>query len=158
MVLKRQILEIANIWQPWRYMKHFSPPDNLPLADEEAVPFRDRASSDTLKASQGDAAHNAQDDDQTRLPPTNALSQPNDDAMAGIRKATPSPAPLLDVQALCGILLVSRDTVYRLVARGELSSLRVGGKLRFRRADMEAYLDRSREAAARRDIYGREKD
>ena len=138
-------------------MKHLNPPDNLPLVDDEDVHFREDVSRDTLKPSQSDAAHNAPEENWTRRSPANALSQPNDQAMAETKK-TPSPAPLLDAQALCALLLVSRDTIYRLVERGELPFLRIGGKLRFRTEDVEGYLNRCRDAATRRTRYGSQKD
>jgi len=73
-------------------------------------------------------------------------------------KETPLLAPLLDAQALCALLLVSRDTVYRLVERGELPFFKIGGKLRFRTDDVEGYLNRCRDVASRRDRYGSQKD
>jgi excisionase family DNA binding protein len=138
-------------------MKYVNPPDNLPLIDDEDVHFREGESRDTLKPSQSDAAHDAPGEDRTRSSPANALSQPNDQAMAKTKK-TPLLAPLLDAQALCALLLVSRDTVYRLVERGELPCLKIGGQLRFRRDDVEDYVNRCRDAASRRDRYGSQED
>jgi excisionase family DNA binding protein len=47
---------------------------------------------------------------------------------------------LFDVRGLAGFLGVSRASVYRLVARGELVPVRVGERLRFRPEDVDAYL------------------
>jgi excisionase family DNA binding protein len=138
-------------------MKHINPPDNLPLVDDEDVHFRDRASGDTLTPSQGDTTRNAPNEHPSRRFPANALSQPNDQAMAA-RKKTPTSAPLLDTEALCALLLVSRDTIYRLVGRGELPFLKIGGQLRFRMDDVEEYVTRCREAKPRHEQYGRPKD
>jgi excisionase family DNA binding protein len=48
---------------------------------------------------------------------------------------------LLRVGELAGLLHVSPGTVYRLVRRGELPGVRVGGQWRFRREDCEGWLD-----------------
>ena len=50
---------------------------------------------------------------------------------------------LFSVSELGRHLGVSRWTVYRLVNKGELRAVRVGERLRFRPADVDAYLDRS---------------
>jgi excisionase family DNA binding protein len=136
-------------------MKHINPPDNLPLVDDEDVHFRDSASSDNVELlPSSDAAHDASGL-QTHRSPAIAPSQPNDEAMAE-SKRTPSPASLLDTEALCALLLVSRDTAYRLVERDELRCFRIGSKLRFRMDDIEEYLRRCR--ASRSDRYGNQKD
>jgi excisionase family DNA binding protein len=53
--------------------------------------------------------------------------------------------PLLTINAACGVLQVSRNTLYRLVERGELHPSRVGERLRFRPDDVRDYLERGRE-------------
>jgi putative molybdopterin biosynthesis protein len=42
---------------------------------------------------------------------------------------------------------VSRDTIYRLVDRGDLRAVHVGRQLRIREADFDAYLERARSDA-----------
>jgi excisionase family DNA binding protein len=56
--------------------------------------------------------------------------------------------PLLTLGAVCNLLAVSKQTVYRLVQRGELKPTRVGDRLRFVPEDVRDYLDRQREAVA----------
>jgi excisionase family DNA binding protein len=41
-------------------------------------------------------------------------------------------------------LSISRDSVYRLVRAGDLRGRRVGQRLRFRPAEIEAYVERDR--------------
>jgi excisionase family DNA binding protein len=53
-------------------------------------------------------------------------------------------------QELAARLGVSVKTVRRLVAAGELPTLRVGGQLRFDEADLEAWLESSRVNPAER--------
>lgn len=50
--------------------------------------------------------------------------------------------PLLTVDGVCAALSVSRTTVYRLVNRGELLPVRIGGVVRFRPRDLEALVER----------------
>ena len=54
---------------------------------------------------------------------------------------------LLTVNEVGALLRVSRVTVYRLMERGELASVKVGESRRFRRRDIEAYIDRCTEVA-----------
>ena len=56
--------------------------------------------------------------------------------------------PLLTIDAACAVLAVSRQTLYRLIRAGELHPSRVGERLRFRPADVRAYLERGRESGA----------
>jgi hypothetical protein len=58
----------------------------------------------------------------------------------------PAPEPLLDVAAVMAWLGVSDAFVRRHKAR--LGGRKVGGLLKFERADVQAYLDRGRVAAA----------
>ncbi len=52
---------------------------------------------------------------------------------------------ILTPQELAKALKVSRVYIYKLVERGELPFLRVGGKvIRFNRAEIEAWLEESR--------------
>ena len=59
--------------------------------------------------------------------------------------------PLLTIDATCGVLAVSRQTLYRLVRAGELHPTRVGERMRFRPGDLRAYVDRHREPSFPRD-------
>jgi excisionase family DNA binding protein len=63
-------------------------------------------------------------------------------------KGPPTLEPLLTVRSVCELLAVSRQTVYRIVEKGDMRPVRVGERLRFRRADIEAYLERNREPVA----------
>ena len=54
--------------------------------------------------------------------------------------------PLLTVGAVCDLLVISKQTLYRLMAAGELKPTRVGDRLRFIPADVRDYLERHREA------------
>jgi len=57
-----------------------------------------------------------------------------------------SPAQLLTIDEVAAELAVSRDTVYRVVAR-EVPTFRVGTRLRFRAADLDDYVERNRTSA-----------
>jgi excisionase family DNA binding protein len=54
----------------------------------------------------------------------------------------PVRSPLLTVNETAAYMNVARATVFRLVRRGELNSVRVGSRLRFRPEDVERYLER----------------
>jgi excisionase family DNA binding protein len=66
------------------------------------------------------------------------------------RKERPIRAPddLLSVDDVAELLLVSRAAVYRLVSHRQLPHYRLPGGLRFKMADIEAFLE-SRRADAR---------
>jgi excisionase family DNA binding protein len=51
---------------------------------------------------------------------------------------------LLTVNEIADRLAISRDTVYRLVRSGDLHTVRVGERLRFRPPEIDAYLERNR--------------
>jgi excisionase family DNA binding protein len=53
---------------------------------------------------------------------------------------------LLSINDVAGYLRVTRATVYKLVADGELQSVRVGQRFRFRPGDVDAYLERDEAA------------
>lgn len=59
------------------------------------------------------------------------------------------PDDFLTVNEVADLLKVSDKTVRRLATRGELPSFRVGAQLRFRRADIEAWVDAQQAPAAR---------
>jgi excisionase family DNA binding protein len=52
---------------------------------------------------------------------------------------TPS---LLNVEQAAAYLSLSPSTVYKLSSRGELPHVKLGGRLRFRRGDLDAYIER----------------
>jgi len=64
------------------------------------------------------------------------------------RYASDTTEPLLRINDVCRRLAVSRQTVYRLVAAGDLAATRVGTRLRFDPADVRRYVERNREAVA----------
>jgi excisionase family DNA binding protein len=55
---------------------------------------------------------------------------------------------LLDLDAAVQFLGTSKPTLYRLLRQGELKGLKVGRQWRFRKPDLEAYMERGRLAAA----------
>jgi excisionase family DNA binding protein len=58
--------------------------------------------------------------------------------------------PLLRIADIVRLLQVSPGTVYRLVHKGDLPGVRVGGQWRFRRIDCESWLrERPRPAQGR---------
>jgi excisionase family DNA binding protein len=59
----------------------------------------------------------------------------------------PAGRTLLTVDAAAAQLVVSRRTIYRLVASGDLPAVRVGERLRFRPDELDRYLERDREAS-----------
>lgn len=62
--------------------------------------------------------------------------------------------PLLGIQAVAERLLISTDTVYRLVSRHDLACYRLPGGLRFKASDIEAFLERRRSDALPHQPYG----
>jgi excisionase family DNA binding protein len=52
--------------------------------------------------------------------------------------------PLLSIAQAAGFLGVSRWQIYRLIERGELPAVRVGGRLRFVPEELREYLERNR--------------
>ncbi len=64
-----------------------------------------------------------------------------------------SPGSLVTIREALEIIPVSRSLLYELVAKGEIPSIRVGsrrGRILIHRADLEAFIDRSRAGGARR--------
>lgn len=55
-------------------------------------------------------------------------------------------APVLSINEAAAVLGVERSTIYRLLRTGELQAIRVGQRRRFRPEDIDAYLERNREA------------
>jgi excisionase family DNA binding protein len=59
-------------------------------------------------------------------------------------KAGP-PLPVLSVNEAAHVLGVERSTIYRLLRSGDLRSVRVGKRQKFRPEDLVAYLEQRRE-------------
>lgn len=57
--------------------------------------------------------------------------------------------PMLDVMQAAEILGVSREWVYKLAGRGELPHYRLGRSIRFRRSELEAFLEAARRGGHR---------
>ena len=55
--------------------------------------------------------------------------------------------PLLTVSGVCELLDVSRQTLYRLIHRGELMPIRVSRSPRFAPDEVRRYLERQREVS-----------
>ncbi|HSV08549.1 MAG TPA: helix-turn-helix domain-containing protein [Candidatus Binatus sp.] len=51
--------------------------------------------------------------------------------------------PLMSVKDVCEALSVSRQTVYRLIADGQLPFLKICGRTLFRPGDVERFITRS---------------
>ena len=56
-----------------------------------------------------------------------------------LRKTTPT-GDFLDPRSFAELLDLSRETVYRLVARGELKAVRVGSAIRLPRTQLDSLL------------------
>jgi excisionase family DNA binding protein len=54
------------------------------------------------------------------------------------------PAAFLTTEEVLGYLKVNPRTIYRLIRNGELPAVRIGRQWRFRRTDLDAWLDRQR--------------
>ncbi len=52
---------------------------------------------------------------------------------------------LFTVNELCESLRISRSTVYRLLRNGDLPAVRVSGCIRFRREDVDRFIESCRE-------------
>lgn len=73
-----------------------------------------------------------------------------DERRSGLAEPAPSSAlttaapqrerPLFTKKSLCAYLGVSQSTLDRLVSAGQLVSCRIGGQVRFRPADVEAFI------------------
>jgi excisionase family DNA binding protein len=51
-----------------------------------------------------------------------------------------------------GCLPVNRRTIYRLIKSGNLPAVRIGGQWRFRRSDLDAWIDRQRTSVRRQPV------
>lgn len=54
----------------------------------------------------------------------------------------------LTTEEVLGCLKVNPRTIYRLIKSGELPAVRIGRQWRFRRSDLDAWIDRHRTAAS----------
>jgi excisionase family DNA binding protein len=54
---------------------------------------------------------------------------------------------LMTTSEVLRYLRVTPRTVYRLIREGDLPAVRMGGRWRFRRVDIEAWLERQRQVA-----------
>ena len=61
---------------------------------------------------------------------------------------SPTPPPLLTVAQVAQRLAVDQSTVRRLIQRGTLTGRKLGGCVRVREEDLEAYIDASKITAA----------
>lgn len=52
-------------------------------------------------------------------------------------------SPILNVADTAAYLCVSRPSVYRLARNGDLKTVKLGGRTLFRRADLDALIERS---------------
>ena len=59
-----------------------------------------------------------------------------------------SKSAFLTTEEVLGCLKVDPRTIYRLIKTGELPAIRIGRQWRFRRADLEEWIDRQRTAAS----------
>lgn len=57
---------------------------------------------------------------------------------------------ILTLKEVATLLKVAEKTTYTMAQRGELPGFKVGGQWRFRRADIESWIDRQRRQAATR--------
>ena len=60
---------------------------------------------------------------------------------------TMQPEPAMTVRDVAGYLNVDEKTVYRLAKRGELPGFKVAGSWRFKRSDLDAWIDQQKQAA-----------
>lgn len=147
-------------------MKYMPPPENLPVVPEldaqdgpEAAPredvhFRDPAPGATVTSTRpGDAAPGASPAPAPRSLQPIRVSMPE-------TKERPIRAPddLLSVQDVAERLLVSKAAVYRYVAHGNLPYYRLPSGIRFKVADVDAYLDSRRAEAQPARRYGHPQD
>lgn len=58
--------------------------------------------------------------------------------------ASPQLDPFLTTEEVLGYLKTTPRTVYRLIRAGELPAIRIGRQWRFRRSDLDAWVERQR--------------
>jgi excisionase family DNA binding protein len=57
------------------------------------------------------------------------------------------PEPAMTVRDVAGYLNVDEKTVYRLAKRGELPGFKVAGSWRFKRGDLDTWIDQQKQVA-----------
>jgi excisionase family DNA binding protein len=62
------------------------------------------------------------------------------------QRASGIPSAFMTTEEVIGFLRVNARTLYRLIRAGNLPAVRVGRQWRFRRGDLEVWLDRTRAA------------
>jgi len=60
------------------------------------------------------------------------------------------PEAAMTVRDVAGYLNVDEKTVYRLAKRGELPGFKVAGAWRFKRSDLDSWIDQQKKAAQNR--------
>lgn len=141
-------------------MKHIEPPENLPVVpdpteaevttmDAEDVHFRDRGAGDIVAPTQSTDAPRA-----SRTPAPRSLQPVNNDMTQKQERPIRAPDDLLSVDDVRERLLLSRAAVYRLIARRQLPHYRLPGGLRFKAADVDAFLDSRRTEVRPSKKYG----
>lgn len=66
-------------------------------------------------------------------------------SQAASPKPEPTIDPLLTRVEVCQILRIKETKLWELTSRGELPPVRIGGHVRYRRQDVERYIDAQRE-------------
>jgi excisionase family DNA binding protein len=71
--------------------------------------------------------------------------------MSSSRRASAAGTTLYSIATVAERLAISQDTVRRLIARSELTAIRIGSAVRVDAAELEAFLDRQRAEGHRAD-------
>lgn len=140
----------ASCWS----MEHLNPPDNLPVVPDEnepteVIPFRDPRTSDKVADVPALVSRR-----QTDAPASCSLQPTNNDMTQIKERPIRAPDDLLSIDDVAGQLLVSRAAAYRLAARRRLPCYKLPGGLRFKLADVEAYVESCRRDANKALSYG----
>lgn len=61
-------------------------------------------------------------------------------------QSSKTPTPFMTSDEVISVLRVNARTLYRLIRSGDFPAVRVGRQWRFRRSDLEAWLNRGRAA------------
>jgi len=142
-------------------MEHMNPPENLPVVPEpvetepeEDVHFRDQESGDTLSQTQSDGMPPS-----TPSAPASRSLQPKNRDMHVLKNHHAIAADrLLDPLDVAERLRVTKSTVYRLANRGRIPFYELPGGIRFKAADIDAYLESHRMEVKATPPYERPQD
>lgn len=152
-------------------MKHVEPPENLPVVPETPVPskpenaddeptedvhFQDPKTGDTVATGQ-----TAEPRDRAPAShPRRSLqsSPPTMNNSSNVAASVPMPDDMLEVRDVADRLRVSRAAVYRWVEHRHLPFYNLPGGIRFKVADVEAFIESRRTAARSTRQYGRTQD